>query len=147
MADHSLAMSALRVAVYAPRDDEMKALARELAAARRANIDLQRHVGWLEAQHEGDMMELVEEKVELEQRLNIAERRLEVARDQRVERQSFRVERETFLAREGDRLERWALGRMEDVPFEIMRAVWVMQQNVPGTFSFAEMEVDSAAVP
>jgi hypothetical protein len=79
--------------------------------------------------------------------LSMAERRLEVARDQRVERQSFRVERETFLALEGDRLERWALGRTEDVPFEIMRAVYVMRQNVPGTFSFAEMAVDSAAVP
>ena len=147
MADHSLAMSALRVAVYAPRDDEMKALARELAAARRANIDLQRHVGWLEAQHEGDMMELVEEKVELEQRLNNAERRLEFVRDQMAERQSIRVERETFLAREGDRLARWALGRMEDVPIEIMRAIWLMQQSPPGTFSFVEMEVDSATVP
>ncbi len=44
MADHSLAMSALRVAVYAPRDDEMKALARELAAARRANEELRREM-------------------------------------------------------------------------------------------------------
>jgi hypothetical protein len=64
-----------------------------------------------------------------------------------AERQSIRVERETFLAREGDRLARWALGRMEDVPIEIMRAIWLMQQSPPGTFSFVEMEVDSATVP
>jgi hypothetical protein len=143
----SATVAALEVVLQHEHDPAMEELRRELAAARRANLDLQRHVGWVEAQHDGELETLVEEKVELERRLSMAERRLEVARDQRVERQSFRVERETFLAREGDRLERWALGRMEDVPFEIMRAVWVMQQNVPGTFSFAEMEVDSAAVP
>ena len=143
----SATVAALEVVLQHEHDPAMEELRRELAAAHRANVDLQRHVGWLEAQHEWDMMELVEEKDELEQRLNMLEQHLEVARDQRVERQSFRVERETFLALEGGRLERWALGRTEDVPFEIMRAVWVMQQNVPGTFSFAEMEVDSAAVP
>ena len=143
----SATVAALEVVLRHEHDPAMEELRRELAAARQANIDLQRHVGWVEAQHDGELETLVEEKVELEQRLNMAERRLEVARDQRVERQSFRVERETFLALEGGRLERWALGRTDDVPFEIMRAVWVMQQNVPGTFSFAEMEVDSAAVP
>jgi hypothetical protein len=153
MADHSLAMSALRVAVYAPRDDEMRALARELAAARRANIELQRHVGRLEVQHDGEIEALTEDKAELQQRLNMLEQHLEVARDFRVEQHSIRAEREIRLAREGDRLARWAAqGRVEeDMPVEILRAVRLMRQDdvtsLPvGTFSFVEMEVDSAAV-
>jgi hypothetical protein len=143
----SAIVAALEVVLQREQAPAMEELRRELAAAHRANSDLQRHVGWLEAQHEGDMMELVEEKDELEQRLNMLEQHLEVARDFRVEQHSIRVDRETFLALEGDRLVRWAVGRMEDVPIEIMRAAWVMQQTQPGTFSFVEMEVDSAALP
>ena len=143
----SATVAALEVVLQHEHDPAMEELRRELAAARQANIDLDHHIQWIEARHDSYIEGMIEDNAELQQRLNMAERRLEVARDQRVERQSFRVERETFLALEGDRLERWALGRTEDVPFEIMRAVWVMQQNVPGTFSFAEMEVDSAAVP
>ena len=149
MADHSLAMSALRVAVYAPRDDEMKALARELAAARRANTDLEHRIEWIEARHDAYIEALTADNAELQRRLNFAEQRLEFVRDFRAEQHSIRAEREILLAREGDRLARWAQGRVEeDMPIEIMRAVWLMRQSLPvGTFSFVEMEVDSAAVP
>ena len=151
MADHSLALSALRVAVYAPRDDEMRALARELAAARRANTDLQHHIQWIEARHDAYIEALTADNAELE-------RHLEVGRDFRVEQHSIQAEREIRLAREGDRLARWAAqGRVEeDMPIEILRAVRLMRQDdradatsLPvGTFSFVEMAVDStAAVP
>ena len=143
----SATVAALEVVLQHEHDPAMEELRRELAAARQANVDLDHHIQWIEARHDSYIEGMIEDNAELQQRLNMAERRLEVARDQRVERQSFRVERETFLALEGDRLERWALGRTEDVPFEIMRAVWVMRQTQPGTFSFVEMEVDSAALP
>ena len=52
MADHSLSLSALRVAVYAPRDGEMRALARELAAARGDLRDLSGRFEGMEARYD-----------------------------------------------------------------------------------------------
>jgi hypothetical protein len=153
MADHSLALSALRVAVYAPRDDEMRALARELAAARRANSDLQDHIQWIEARHDAYIVALMEDNAELEQQL-------EIARANSFYTNSLRFNREVCLAHEGDRLVRGAAqGRVEeDMPIEILRAVRLMRQDdddeadeageVDESDDDAEMAVEStAAVP
>ena len=151
MADHSLALSALRVAVYAPRDDEMRALARELAAARRANSDLQDRIEWIEARHDAYIEALTADNAMLEQQL-------EIARANSSYTNLLRFNREVCLAHEGDLLARWAAqGRVEeDMPVEILRAVRLMRQDddeveadgeVDESDDDAEMAVDSAAVP
>ena len=151
MADQSLSMSALRVAVYAPRDGEMRALALELAAARRDHFRLSEHFAWMEARHDTYIVALTADNAMLQQQLDMLEQHLRVARDYRVYAHSFRAEREIRLTREGDRLARWAAqGRVEeDMPIEVWRAVRLMRlgdgiARIPvGTFAFVEM----AAVP
>ena len=123
-------VAALEVVLQHEREPAMEELRRELAAARRANSDLQ------------------DRNADLEQHLD-------VARDFRVAQHNLRAEREILLTREGDRLARWAAqGRVEeDMPIEVWRAVRLMRQGdgvtrIPvGTFSFVEMAVDSTAVP
>ena len=126
----SSTVAALEVVLQREQAPAMEELRRELAAARRANSDLQDHNAFLE-QH------------------------LDFARDFRVEQHNLRAEREILLTREGDRLARWAAqGRVEeDMPIEVWRAVQLMRQGdgvtrIPvGIFSFVEMADDSAAVP
>jgi hypothetical protein len=159
--EHDPAMEELR--------RELAAAHRELAVAHRANVDLQSHVGWLELQHEGDMMELVENNAELERRLaqaradnisyywtmgsSVEPRRLLTWREFLEQELAYQKRREADLADGADRLVRWAAqgGSEEDVPDEIWRAIQVMRGKDEGTDDEsdddAEMAVDSAAVP
>ena len=85
------------------------------------------------------------------------ERLLEIARANSFYTNSLRFNREIRLAREGDRLARWAAqGRVEeDMPIEVWRAVRLMRQDDETDDEAddeadddAEMAVDStAAVP
>ena len=149
-------MSALRVAVYAPRDGEMRALARELAAARRRELDLADRIEWMEYRHDAEIVALNADNDILQRRLGELERRLVIARANGLSTYSNRVDRETQLIREGDRLARWAVQRRlaEDVPVpdEVWRAVVLMRQDDEADDGAngeandeAEMAVDSTA--
>ena len=156
MADHSLSLSALRVAVYAPRDGEMRALARELATARRDHLDLSERFEWMQARHDTYIVALIADIAMLQQQLDARvarrvarmsaedvaylrglavenarlEQQLEIARANSFSTYSNRFDREIRLTRGGDRLARWAAqGRAEeDMPFEVGRAVQLMRQ-------------------
>jgi hypothetical protein len=159
MADHSLSLSALRVAVYAPRDGEMRALARELAAARRRDLDLADRIEWMEYRHDAYIVALTADNAMLQRQLDARERLLEIARANSFYTNSLRFNRETRLVREGDRLSRWSVERsLEEgvpAPMEVWRAVRLMRQDDEADDDAdgeadddAEMAVDStAAVP
>jgi hypothetical protein len=138
MADHSLSLSALRVAVYAPRDGEMRALARELAAARQRQLDLAERIEWMEARHDAYIVALTADNVMLQRRLD--------ARDQHLDNQ---FDRETRLVRGGDRLSRWSVQRsLEEgvpVPIEVYRAVRLMRQYFDEADDEADGEADDDA--
>ena len=143
MADHSLSLSALRVAVYAPRDGEMRALARELAAARQRELDLAERIEWMEARHDAYIVALTADNAILQRRLD--------ARNRHLDNQ---IDREYRLVRGGDRLANWSMERSltEVDKTEVWRAVRLMRQyfdEVDGEADDdAEMAVDStAAVP
>ena len=164
MADHSLALSALRVAVYAPRDGEMAALAGELARARGDLRDLSERFAWAEARYD-TLIALLQGDIDLlnqQLRHSIATSRspfwtLVTFDDDRrprfltwqehaEERQAYYEERENDLRAAADRLARWAAqGRSEeDMPFEIWRALQVMRGEEPAEEE-SEMRAESAA--
>jgi hypothetical protein len=183
-------VAALAVVLQHEHDPAMEELRRELAAARALlvterrdyanlasladqqlalNSDLQRHVSWLTINYDGELEELVLEKVELEQRLSMAERQLAQARADNLSDSStfgsgveprrlltwrecieqelaYRRELMADLADGANRLMRWAAqgGSEEDVPDEVFLAIHVMRQNDTESDD-DEMAVDSAA--
>ncbi len=160
----SATVAALEVVLQHEHDPAMEELRRELAAAHRANVDLQSHVVGLELQHEGVMVAMADYHAELEQRLAQARadslsdwwamatdaepRRLLTWREYLEQEVAYRREWEARLADGANRLMRWAAqgGSEEDVPDEIWRAIQVMRGNEVESDD-AEMAVDSAAVP
>jgi hypothetical protein len=188
----SATVAALAVVLQHEHDPAMEELRRELAAARAllvterrdyanlaelaevqlaSNSDLQRHVAWLTLNYDGQLEELVEEKVELERRLSMAERQLAQARADSLsdywlmgsnveprraltwreyleQEVAYHREREAELADGANRLMRWAAqgGSEEDVPDEVFRAIQVMRGNEYESDD-DEMAVDSAAAP
>jgi ABC-type arginine transport system ATPase subunit len=173
MADHSLSLSALRVAVYAPRDGEMRALARELATARRDHLDLSERFEWMQARHDTYIVALIADIAMLQQQLDARvavvrmhaedkaylrglavenarlRQQLEIARANSLSTYSDRFDRETHLARGADRLARWAAqGRAEeDMPFEVWRAVQLMRQEEAPVEDESEMAEPAPAGP
>jgi hypothetical protein len=188
-------VAALEVVLQREQAPAMEELRRELAAARALlvterrdyanlasladqqlalNSDLQRHVSWLTINYDGELEELVLEKVELEQRLSMAERQLAQARADNLSDSStfgsgveprrlltwrecieqeyaYRRDREAELADCANRLMRWASqgGTEEDVPDEVFRVIQIMRGNEYASDDEAddEMAVDSAAAP
>jgi hypothetical protein len=68
-------MAALRVAVNAPRDGEMRALSQALAASRASHSALQDHVEWIEARHDFYIETLTGENEELRRALIVSRAR------------------------------------------------------------------------
>ena len=69
-------VAALEVVLQHEHDPAMEELRRELAAARRANVDLDHQIQWIQARHDVYIEGYIEDIAELQQRLNMAERRL-----------------------------------------------------------------------
>jgi hypothetical protein len=144
MADSALAMVALRVVVYASRDDEMAALTRELVATRRAHFDLSVRFERMEARHE---IARANDIAMLQQ--------LELANAY----SAIHLEREVRLTRLGYRLAQWAVHRSwgdahMHVPAEVWDVVRLIRHDETDDETDdeadddAEMVVDStAAVP
>ena len=162
-------VAALEVVLQHEHDPAMEELRRELAAAHRANADLQDRNSWIQARHEVYIEGYIEDIAELEQRLSMAERRLAQARADSLsdwwamatdaeprrlltwreyleQEVAERREREARLADGANRLVRWAAqgGSEEDVPDEVFRAIQVMRGDEYESDD-DEMAVDSAA--
>jgi hypothetical protein len=145
-------------------DPAMEELRRELAAARRANANLNDHIQWIEYRHDSYIEALTEDNVELERQLaqaradslsdwwamgsDVEPRRLLTWREYLEQEVAYRQRREAHLADGANRLVRWAAqgGSEEDVPDEMWRAIQVMRGDEVESDD-AEMAVDSAAVP
>jgi hypothetical protein len=168
-------VAALEVVLQHEHDPAMEELRRELAAAHRANVDLQDRNSWIQARHDVYIEGYIEDIAELEQRLSMAERRLAQARADSLSDSStfgsgveprrlltwrecleqeyaYRRDREAELADCANRLMRWAAqgGSEEDVPDEVFRVIQIMRGNEYASDDEAdddEMAVDSAAAP
>jgi hypothetical protein len=103
MADHSLSMAALRVAVNAPRDGEMRALAQALAASRAMHLDVLNRFALLE-DYSAEQFETMAGEIHRLQH--------------EVETSNAEIERLQRLGGAGARLARWAVQRClaEGVP-------------------------------
>jgi hypothetical protein len=161
----SATVAALEVVLHHEHDPAMEELRRELAAAHRANVDLDHHIQWIEARHDSYIEALTEDNAVLERRLaqawvdslsyywtmgsSVEPRRLLTWREYLEQELAYQKRREADLADGADRLVRWAAqgGSEEDVPDDIWRAIQVMRGDEVESDDDAEMAVDSAAVP
>ena len=163
----SATVAALEVVLQREHDPAMEELRRELAAAHRANVDLDHRIQWIEARHDSYIEALTEDNAVLERRLaqawvdslsyywtmgsSVEPRRLLTWREYLEQELAYHQEREARLADGANRLVRWAAqgGSEEDVPGEVFRAIQVMRddERTDDEADDAEMAVDSAAVP
>ena len=116
-------------------DPAMEELRRELAAAHRANVDLDQHIQWIEARHDSYIVALMEDNAELEQRIGwLAVRH--VAEIETLMEDKAELERQLAIA----------LANCSTT-VRLMRQDDDEADEVDESDDDAEMEVDSAAVP
>jgi hypothetical protein len=127
----SAIVAALEVVLQREQAPAMEELRRELAAARRANLDLDDHIQWIEARHDSYIEALTEDNAELEQRIGW----LAVRHDAEIE----------TLMEDKAELER----QLAIALANCSTTVRLMRQDddEADEVDDAEMEVDSAAVP
>jgi hypothetical protein len=128
VAGESLSMAALRVAVGAPRDGELRALAVELAATRRAHVDLTVHNAML--QQQVDTTEALNtENRRLRRRLENSERDMDFMRYEATRDEETRNWLNRKLALGADVLARWVARREGRMPVEVWEAILLMRRQ------------------
>jgi hypothetical protein len=114
MADHSLSMAALRVAVNAPRDGEMRALSEALAVSRARHLDVlnrfamsEEYAELAEDRHSVELARSVGHNEELRAALAGTRRELTTLRDEIQWYSLVDLPRERLLREAGARTARW----------------------------------------
>ena len=128
VAGESLSMAALRVAVGAPRDGELRALAVELAATRRAHFDLTVHNAMLQQQVETTAA-LNTENRRLRQRLASSEGEVRYMRHKSEQDEQNRIHLDSKLALGANVLARWVARREGRMPVEVWDAILLMRRQ------------------
>ena len=128
MAGDSLSMAALRVAVCAPRDGELLALAVELAATRRAHFDLTVHNAMLQQQVDTTVA-LNTENRRLRQRLRSSEDDVRYMRHKSEQDEENRIRLDSKLALGANVLARWIARREGRMPTEVWDAILLMRRQ------------------
>jgi hypothetical protein len=127
----SAIVAALEVVLQREQAPAMEELRRELTAARRANLDLDDHIQWIEARHDSYIEALTEDNAELEQRIGwLAVRH--VAEIETLMEDKAELERQLAIALANCSTTVRLMRQDDDEADEV---------------DDAEMEVDSAAVP
>ena len=138
MAGESLSMAALRVAVCAPRDGELRALALELAVTRRAHFDLSVHNAMLQ-QRVHTTVALNTENGRLRRRLAESHGEVRYMRYKSERDEAERIDLNRKLALGANVLARWVARREGRMPVEVWDAILLMRrEDVDGDGEQAE---------